>query len=129
LTEGASAGSGGDETQHPTKEITMTPTEREIQIEVVTALKTGSREGISPEALAEIENLYKTPAQELWPEGRHIFYEGDDPDGFAAEIKKEFGFDPRESNDGWCEARGFEFFCPPEHLDAIDRSGRWLLGT
>jgi hypothetical protein len=34
--------------------------------------------------------------KELFPDGRFIFYEGDDPDAFAKEIKARFGFDPSE---------------------------------
>lgn len=35
-----------------------------------------------------------TTWRELFPEGRVIFYEGDDPAAFTAAIKAEFGFDP-----------------------------------
>ncbi len=31
---------------------------------------------------------------DLFPDGRDIFYEGDDPVGFVNTIKAEFGFDP-----------------------------------
>lgn len=31
---------------------------------------------------------------EMFPDGRDIYYEGDDPDGFVAEIKDKYGFDP-----------------------------------
>ena len=40
------------------------------------------------------ENRPLKPWQELHPNGRHIYYEGDDPEGFAQEILAEFGFDP-----------------------------------
>jgi hypothetical protein len=35
-----------------------------------------------------------TSWKRLFPEGRTIFYEGDDPEGFRQQIKAEFGFDP-----------------------------------
>ncbi len=56
---------------------------------------------------------------ELFPNGRHIYYEGDDPPGFAREIKSKFGFDPSADNDHWNEESGYCFYCPPEHLDEI----------
>jgi hypothetical protein len=76
--------------------------------------------------------------RELFPEGRDLFYDGDDPDGFAAEIKARFGFDPSKSPTGGRLLWGvpvtladgelftaYPFACPPEHLDAIypDASG------
>jgi hypothetical protein len=85
----------------------------------------------------------KTTWRELHPEGRSIFYEGDDPQGFCREIQAEFGFDPsadalweeHASAAGYDTSRGFGwetcqcFWCPPEHLDAIYGSGRWPLGS
>ena len=56
---------------------------------------------------------------ELFPNGRHIFYEGDDPKGFIKEIQTRFGFDPSKSNDSWNKSSGYCFYCPPEHLDKI----------
>ena len=75
--------------------------------------------------------------RELRPEGRHIFYEGDDPQKFAEEIRTEFGFDP--SNDplwgvlipagpGFESFYSYQFHCPPEHLDAI-YSDRFPMGS
>jgi hypothetical protein len=67
--------------------------------------------------------------RELFPEGRTIFYEGDDPETFAQEILAEFGFnpvaDPLWLTNAVCPA----FRCPPEHLDAIYGSNRWELGS
>jgi hypothetical protein len=82
----------------------------------------------------------------LFPAGRHIYYEGNDPDGFCAEIKDHFGFDPSaqeswgrwiepgfvniDGADCWVEGfRSYGFDCPPEHLDAIYAPGRWLMGS
>jgi hypothetical protein len=80
----------------------------------------------------------------LFPEGRDLYYEGDDPDGFARQIKAEFGFDP-SADPHWGGApvmvgphgedledpfgRVYLFRCPPEHLDAIYRSDRFPLGS
>ena len=36
-----------------------------------------------------------TTWQDLFPDGRRLFYEGDDPEGFRQEILDEFGFDVR----------------------------------
>ena len=81
--------------------------------------------------------------QRLFPEGRCIFYEGDDPEGFAEQIKAEFGFNPREDHrwgrtlmhgpDGedWEDplGRSYAFHCPPEHLDAIYGNDRFPMGS
>jgi hypothetical protein len=74
----------------------------------------------------------------MFPEGRHIFYEGDDPEGFRAEIQEKFGFDPANSSswgvlisDGPDDEDAFTsygFDCPAEHLDAID-SDQYPIGT
>jgi hypothetical protein len=80
--------------------------------------------------------------RELFPGGRCIFYDGDDPDGFAREVRAEFGFDPA-ADPHWSRAvmhgpggeempdplgRSYGFHCPPEHLDAI-YSDRLLVGS
>jgi hypothetical protein len=83
---------------------------------------------------------------ELFPEGRGICYEGDDPEGFVAEILAEFGFDP-SADPAWRSnllsggydggdvlyedpfGRSYWFHCPPEHLDAIYTSDRWPMGS
>lgn len=77
-----------------------------------------------------------TTWQDLFPKGRQVFYEGDDPDRFCAQIRSEFGFDPAEGP-GWDvpaaddagSYRSFSFFCPPGNLDAVYGSGRWPLGS
>jgi hypothetical protein len=79
-----------------------------------------------------------------FPDGRTVFYEGGDPDGFVKTIAAEFGFDPsrvpgdltgrydrlddpREPT--WDDEHGWAFHCPAEHLDAIYGSGRFLVGS
>ena len=86
---------------------------------------------------------------ELFPNGRGICYEGDDPEGFIAEIKAEFGFDP-SADPAWRSnllngtyglgdlgdelyedpfGRSYWFLCPAEHLDEIYGSARWPMGS
>jgi hypothetical protein len=81
-----------------------------------------------------------TTWRELFPDGRTIFYEGDDPEEFAGQVKAEFGIDVRElpghdlltgkpEPGTWTEEHGWQFHCPAEHLDAIYGSDRFLLGS
>lgn len=84
----------------------------------------------------------------LFPEGREIFYEGDDPERFRQQIKTEFGIDvagdPCQpvgedfappfskhswTRPGWTEEMGWRFWCPPEHLDAIYGDTRFPMGS
>lgn len=57
----------------------------------------------------------------MFPEGRFIFYEGNDPEAFRKEIVAKFGFDPKEKAQCWSKKHGgtYYFLCPAEHLDAI----------
>ena len=65
----------------------------------------------------------------------YIFYEGDNPTGFASQIQAEFGFSPA-LNHGWGEQiagddisfTSYGFYCPPEHLDAIYGNSRFPMG-
>ncbi len=82
-------------------------------------------------------------AAALFPTGRFVYYEGDDPDGFAATVRDEFGFDPSDPRRprrnppngyglpvfeyGWDAGHGWSFLCPPVHLDAM--LARFPLGT
>jgi hypothetical protein len=81
--------------------------------------------------------------KELLPEGRVLYYEGDDSEEFRAAIQWEFGFDPAEPHPDvvgcwgeWLEThdgrwfQSFPFFCPPEHIDAIyGADERWPVGS
>ncbi len=54
---------------------------------------------------------------ELFPDGRHIWYEGDDPEGFTAWARGATGFDPSEH---WTQdPSGYQFYCPPQYLDVL----------
>ena len=64
---------------------------------------------------------------EQFPNGRSIFYEGEDPNGFAETIREEFGLDVTADEDAWVSSCGFH--CPTEHLDAIYGSGRFPIGS
>lgn len=65
---------------------------------------------------------------EMFPEGRHIFYEGDDPEGFVTEIKARFKFDP-SLDPCWGKAMpdmsgepdfvSYSFHCPSDILDLV----------
>jgi hypothetical protein len=70
---------------------------------------------------------------ELFPDGRMIFYEGDDPSGFVEQIRAEFGFDP-SADERWGDRdehpiNRYRFWCPSEHMDAIYGSDRWPMGS
>jgi hypothetical protein len=81
---------------------------------------------------------------ELFPKGRNVYYEGANPERFAAEVLAEFGFDP-SSDENWGGdaimpgpygerfadpfGRIYLFHCPAQHLDAIYASGRWEMGS
>ena len=93
----------------------------------------------------EIFRLVDPPAaplaqwSELFPKGRHIYYEGDEPQEFAEQIRTEFGFDP-SADEYWGllipgddlhddAFTSYCFRCPPEILDAVYGSGRWPMGS
>jgi HNH endonuclease len=76
-------------------------------------------------------------AEEFWPGGRHIYYEGSEPETFAATIKDEFNLDVsvdhawgqviEDSEGGSFVSYGFD--CPAELLGDIFYSGRWPMGS
>jgi hypothetical protein len=89
---------------------------------------------------------------ELFPQGRTIFYEGDDPEGFRRQIKDEFAFDvadlpgrhivtgepmagtwgkwiPCDDSNPEDGFRSYSFHCPAKHLDAIYGSDRFPMGS
>jgi hypothetical protein len=74
----------------------------------------------------------ETSYDELFPHGRIVFYEGDDPDRFAAEMAA-LGIDVRYvPDDGgatpdWDRLRSF--YIPPGRVEEIYIAGRWALGS
>lgn len=71
---------------------------------------------------------------EMCPNGARRFYEGDDPEGFRAEMWEEFGFevaadDPQYPPGGWTEDRGRVFTIPAGLVEKIYGSDRWPLGS
>ncbi len=81
---------------------------------------------------------------DLSPDGAIRYYEGDDPDGFAAEIKAEFGFDVTLGGEEhyvgangeachwrweWTKERGYSFLIPHGFVEAIYGSERWPIGS
>lgn len=81
---------------------------------------------------------------DLHPDGAIRYYEGDDPHGFAAEVKVEFGFDVTEAGEvhdidetgydhgcrwGGFPERDFSFCIPAGLVEAVYGSERWPLGS
>jgi hypothetical protein len=78
---------------------------------------------------------------DLYPNGRHIYYEGRDPEGFAKQIQDEFGFNPALDPDwgvpvpeDWAEDEDdlgllHGFHCPATLLDVIYGDSRFPMGT
>jgi hypothetical protein len=78
------------------------------------------------------------PWSEIYPEGRELFYEGDDPAGFAAEINLNYDLDPAASpnwgvhipaSDGLNAFTSYAFHCPAKYLDTLYGTGRYPLGS
>jgi len=76
-------------------------------------------------------------AEGYWPDGRHIYYEGDEPEAFAATIKDEFGLD-LTSDPAWGQVIddseggsfvSYGFDCPAGLLGDIYYSDRWPTGS
>ena len=84
------------------------------------------------------EQIAALPAwSELFPQGRHIFYEGDNPAEFVRQIQAEFGFNPAD-DPHWGEQLediegpfppSYGFHCPADHIDEIYGSGRFCIGS
>jgi hypothetical protein len=66
-----------------------------------------------------------TPWSELFPEGRVIYYEGDDQESFVSELKAKFNFDPSKDS-LWS---GLAFRCPAHLMDEIYGSGKYPMGS
>ena len=87
-------------------------------------------------------NIVPLRDRRSWENGRNLFYEGDDPDGFAEAVKTKTGFDPRTSpplpdeffichpGSGcgcgkWAEDShhrpfaGYPFYCPDRFAEAV----------
>lgn len=80
----------------------------------------------------------QTPWSEMYPDGREVFYEGDDPAGFVATVRDRFGFDPAADprwnvtipGDATVPAfQSYAFHCPVQHLDALYGTGEYPLGS
>jgi hypothetical protein len=64
----------------------------------------------------------------LYPKGRYIFYEGDDPESFIKEIKDTLGFKIKIDWDGYKEFKSFGFHCPSKYMDKI-YGGEYPVGS
>ena len=86
----------------------------------------------------------KTPWADLFPNGRIIYYEGNNPRGFVKEIKAEFGFDPSKDrlwkggpvslvdNKGRVRLTMHAekaFHCPARLLDKIYGTAKYPMGS
>lgn len=56
---------------------------------------------------------------EMFPNGRDLYYEGDDPEAFAKEMQEKYGFDPSLNNPSWSEYYGYSFHCPASALNEV----------
>jgi hypothetical protein len=80
-------------------------------------------------------DIDSTTWDDLCPDGAIRYYEGDDPDGFVAEMKANFGFDPSEGGEArycrraWTEEPGFSFLIPAGLVEAVYGSERYPLGS
>ena len=66
---------------------------------------------------------------EMFPDGRTIFYEGNNPKAFVKEIKAKFAFDPSKDNDCWNKRDGYSFLCPAHCLDEIYGNSKYPMGS
>lgn len=77
---------------------------------------------------------------EMYPSGRWVVYEGDDPAGFRAEMIEKFKFDPAmvpdsrtetgfAGNDLWNEDGSWQFICPGRCMDDVYGGGDYPLGS
>jgi hypothetical protein len=76
-------------------------------------------------------------AEDYWPDGRNIYYEGDEPEVFAATVEHEFGLDVT-SDEAWGQEIGdpeegsflsYGFHCPSNLLGVIYYGDRWSMGS
>lgn len=74
---------------------------------------------------------WKRQAEAMFPNGRVIFYDGDDPEGFRKEMIEKFNFDPEKSlNPSMWNARcGYAFYCPGEHYRAVYLDDKYSVGS
>jgi len=69
---------------------------------------------------------------ELFPKGRLIYYEGDEPQKFARQVELDFGFDVTQ-DPSWNEPNpdftSYGFHCPPGLLNEIYGTDRFPMGS
>lgn len=75
---------------------------------------------------------------DLFPNGRSLFYEGDSPDEFAADLAATYGLDPRTDHRWWEVVDGttvsepflsYQFHCPAHLIDVIYGNPAYPLGS
>lgn len=63
---------------------------------------------------------------ELFPNGREVWYEGTDPEGFRAWVRQQFGLELELRQD----VSGYRFFCPAGYVEAIyNNKAGWPMGS
>lgn len=67
---------------------------------------------------------------EMYPNGRFVYYEGDDPHHFVREMKNKYGFDPSKNNRRhWCEGGSWCFLLPGNCIDDVYDRSKYPLGS
>lgn len=67
--------------------------------------------------------------KDMFPNGRILFYEGNDPKGFAKEMLTKHGFDPSKDNTHWNAEHGYSFLCPAGLIDTVYGNDEYPLGS
>jgi hypothetical protein len=62
----------------------------------------------------------------MYPNGRELYYEGNNPENFVREMKTKFNFDPSVGK-RWAEWHAFR--CPAHLLDVIYGDPQYILGS
>jgi hypothetical protein len=66
---------------------------------------------------------------EMYPHGRYVYYEGEDPKSFVKEMIEKYNFDPSKFNEHWNIHRGFCFLLPGYCIDEVYDRTKYPLGS
>ena len=73
------------------------------------------------------------PWTDYYPNGRYVFYEGDDPHSFVREMKNKYNFDPskegRKNNFRWNDECGWCFLLPGYCINEVYDRTKYPLGS
>lgn len=67
--------------------------------------------------------------QEMFPNGRYVYYEGDNPNVFAKEMQEKFGFNPSKNNERWNKESGYCFHLPGNCINEVYNRTKYPLGS